>query len=70
MRNVKDIIRVTVAMVFILGVTPRRMEENTKMGRVVFGPATKKAMIKSSKLKVKASKKPATMAGKSWGRVT
>ena len=36
------------------------------MGKVVFGPATKLAMIKSSKLKVKASKKPANIG---WQRV-
>ena len=40
------------------------------MGSVVFGPATKKATMKSSKLKVKASRNPARMAGKSCGRAT
>lgn len=68
--RVSDVANTIVPMALISGVTPLRMDENTYTGNVVSEPATKKAIMKSSKLNVKLNRKPASTAGKICGRVT
>ena len=53
-----------VASALICGLTPRRTEEYTTIGKVdAPGPETKLAITRSSSDKVKASSQPATSAG-------
>ena len=54
----------------ILGLSPRRTDENTSIGSVVeLGPATKLAITTSSSESVKASSQPETSAGAMIGSV-
>jgi len=60
-----------VASALIFGLTPRRTDENTFIGKVVEdGPDTKLAITRSSSDKVKASSQPDISAGAMIGKVT
>ncbi len=54
--SISDTARTIVPIALTSGVMPLRIEEKIYIGRVVFAPATKNEIMKSSKLKVKLSR--------------